>query len=211
MLSHLPCLLNLTFDDMLHDDVSMDSFIKTIAGQTDEPGLDAHDSKTDAFFNWWFAPVEICTDDCTDSENCTAACTNLKENVQYKELGILNSNQLFGIQNLDSSSTNPTVFSTGNAPKNLHVHTCYMAEALEPESESISRKKEINSASSTSPTRNLTPVTIMVADTIVTVWSRWLLKILLDSGSTTTLINKKCLPRKCQVCPISQNRMVKIH
>jgi hypothetical protein len=51
MLSHLPCLLNLTFDDMLHDDVSMDSFIKTIAGQTDEPGLDAHDSKTDAFFN----------------------------------------------------------------------------------------------------------------------------------------------------------------
>ena len=83
-----------------------------------------------------------------------------------------------------------------------------MAEALEPESEPISRKKEINSASSTSPTRNLTPVTIMVADNIGTVRSRRLLKILLDSGSTTTLINKKCLPRKCQPCPISQSRMV---
>jgi hypothetical protein len=44
-----------------------------------------------------------------------------------------------------------------------------MAKALEPESEPISRKKEINSDSSTSPIRNLTPVTIMVADTLGTV------------------------------------------
>jgi hypothetical protein len=44
-----------------------------------------------------------------------------------------------------------------------------MAEALEPESEPISRKKEINSDSNTPPIRNLTPVTIMVADTIGTV------------------------------------------
>jgi hypothetical protein len=36
---------------MLRNDVSMDSFIKTIAGQTDEPGLDAHDGKTNTFFN----------------------------------------------------------------------------------------------------------------------------------------------------------------
>ncbi len=99
-----------------------------------------------------------------------------------------------GIENLDSSSTNPTVFSTGNAPKNLHVHNCYMAEALDPESESISRKKEINSASNTSPIRNLTPVSIMVVDTIGTVRSRRLLKILLDSGSTTTLIIRNVYP-----------------
>ncbi len=78
---------------------------------------DAHDGKTDAFFNWRFVPVEIRTDDRTDSGNRTAACTNSKENVQYKKLGILNSNQLSGIENLDSSSTDPTVFSTGKAPK----------------------------------------------------------------------------------------------
>ncbi len=47
---------------MFRDDVSMDSFIKTIAGQTDQPGLDAHDGKTNAFFNWRFAPVEIRTE-----------------------------------------------------------------------------------------------------------------------------------------------------
>ncbi len=56
-------------------------------------------------------------------------------------MGILNSNQLSEIEILDSSSTNPTVFSTGNTPKNLHVHNCYMAEALEPEPEPINRKK----------------------------------------------------------------------
>ncbi len=51
MLLHLPRSLNLTFDDLFRDDVIMDSFIETIACQTDEPGLDAHDGKTDAFFN----------------------------------------------------------------------------------------------------------------------------------------------------------------
>jgi len=48
----------------------------------------------------------------------------------------------------------------------------------------------------------------MVVDTIGAVKSRQLLKILLDSGSTTTLINKRCLPKKCQPCQISQSRIV---
>jgi hypothetical protein len=30
----------------------------------------------------------------------------------------------------------------------------------------------------------------------------------LDSGSTTTLVNKKCLPKKCRPCQISQSRRV---
>jgi hypothetical protein len=47
--------LNFTMDDMFCDDVSMDSSIQTIEGQTDEPGLDAHDSKTNTFFNRRFA------------------------------------------------------------------------------------------------------------------------------------------------------------
>jgi hypothetical protein len=41
--------LNLAMDDMFRDDVSMDSFIETIPGQT-ELDLGAHDGKTDAFF-----------------------------------------------------------------------------------------------------------------------------------------------------------------
>jgi hypothetical protein len=38
--------------------------------------------------------------------------------------------------------------------------------------------------------KQLTPVTIMVVDTISSVKSRILLKVLLDSGSTTTMINR---------------------
>jgi hypothetical protein len=83
-----------------------------------------------------------------------------------------------------------------------------MAEILDPKSDSDSRKRGKNSVFNTLSNKNLTPVTIMVADTIGTVRSRRLLKILLDSGSTTTLINKRCLPRKCQPCQISQSRTV---
>ncbi len=42
-------------------------------------------------------------------------------------------------------------------------------------------------------TQNLTPMTIMVVDTISSVRLRRLLRVLLDSGSTTTLINKNML------------------
>ncbi len=145
-------------------------------------------------------PVEICTDNHTDLGYCVATnCTT------FGNLGLLNSNQLSQIEH---SNTTSTVLSTGKALKNLHVHNCYMAETLDPKSESISRKGGRNSASSTPPTRNLTQVTIMVIDIIGAVKSRRLLTILLDSGSTTTLINKRCLSKKCQTCHTSQSRIV---
>jgi hypothetical protein len=56
--------------------------------------------------------------------------------------------------------------------------------------------------------KQLTPETIMVVDTISSVKSRILLKVLLDSGSTTTMINRKCLPRNCQTCKISNSRKI---
>jgi hypothetical protein len=92
------------------------------------------------------------------------------------------------------SRTTSTVFSTGNAPKNLVTHSCYMAETVDPKPDSGSRTGRKNSAFNTLSNKNLMPVTIMVVNTIGTVKSRQLLKILLDSGYTTTLINKRCLP-----------------
>jgi len=56
--------------------------------------------------------------------------------------------------------------------------------------------------------KRLTPITIMVIDTISSAKSRRILKVLLDSGSTTTLINRKCLPRSCQTCKIKQTREI---
>ena len=43
-------------------------------------------------------------------------------------------------------------------------------------------------------TKQLTPTSIMVVDTILTIRSRVLLKVLFHPGSTATLISHKCLP-----------------
>ena len=125
--------------------------------------------------------------------NCTENCTAL-ENVLYET----ESSELSKIKKSDNSfNTIYTSPSSGNAPKQSKIdHFCYMAKEVHDNLTEIPQN------------RNLTPVTIMVADTIGTIKSRRLLKVLLDSGSTTTLINKRCLPRKCQPCKTSQIRMV---
>jgi hypothetical protein len=67
--------------------------------------------------------------------------------------------------------------------------------------------KEVDKPKKTVP-QNLTSVRIMMTDTISSVRLRRLLRVLLNSGSTTTLINKKCLPRHCKPCKISSSRKV---
>ena len=42
---------------------------------------------------------------------------------------------------------------------------------------------------------SLTPISIMIVDTIGTIASRKLLKVLFDPGSTKTLISRKALPK----------------
>ncbi len=72
--------------------------------------------------------------------NCTADCTDL-ESIQYKNLGILTSKQLSRITNSDLNGTNSSIFSTGNAPKELIIDQCYMADHIDAKSK-IDRKKE---------------------------------------------------------------------
>ena len=55
---------------------------------------------------------------------------------------------------------------------------------------------------------SLTPITIMVVDTIGLKKSRVLLKVLLDPGSTKTLISRKALPRGTSPIPLQQAKMV---
>ena len=136
--------------------------------------------------------------------NCTENCTALK-NVLYETALTVNSKELSSIKTTDMIySTN----STGNAPNTLDTTNCYMSEEVDAKSEINSTKGGRNVTPTTPQHRNLTPVTIMVADTIGAIRSRRLLRVLLDSGSTTTLINKRCLPKKYQPCNISQSRMV---
>ncbi len=122
------------------------------------------------------------------TENCTALGNVLYETVLRDKLSTIKKSDILS----NTKSTSP---STGNAFSKSNFDN-YCAEEVHIHLTKIPQS------------RNLTPVTIMVADTIGTVQSRRLLKALLDSGSTITLINKRCLPRKCQPCKKSQSRMV---
>ncbi len=56
--------------------------------------------------------------------------------------------------------------------------------------------------------KRLTPLSIMMCDTISAVRSRTILKVLFDLGSTMTFISRKCLPRHCKSCPVTKSRSV---
>ena len=53
-----------------------------------------------------------------------------------------------------------------------------------------------------------TPLSILICDTIGAVRSRKILKVLFDSGATSTFISRKCLPRHCKPTLIKQARPV---
>ena len=55
----------------------------------------------------------------------------------------------------------------------------------------------------------LTPITIMVCDTIGALRSRHTLKVLLDSGSTKTYIHRKCLPKDCKPVSVKEARTMR--
>lgn len=60
----------------------------------------------------------------------------------------------------------------------------------------------------TSRDPSLTPITVRVVRTIGTIETNNLLKVLLDPGSTKTLINKKVVPRKAKLVELSKQTKV---
>ncbi len=110
---------------------------------------------------------------------------------------------------MDYCSTNFNYGFTRNAPKMLNessmLETC--TDEVYAIAEVSNNYKEVDKPKKTVP-QNLTPVTIMVVDTISSMRSRTLLRVLLDSGSTTTSINKRRLPRNCKPQEIASSRKV---
>ena len=54
----------------------------------------------------------------------------------------------------------------------------------------------------------LTPLSIMVCNTISAVQSQTLLKVLFDSGLTAMFISCKGLPRHCKPCPVTKTHVL---
>jgi hypothetical protein len=117
--------------------------------------------------------------------------TSSLENVLYEKstnIGLQNSKELSSLKMTDIYSTNSMVDSTRNAPKSISkqpVHYIF-ADDVYTSLEQISAKEALNINSNKNIPTQLTPVIIMVVDTVSSVKSRILLKVLLDSGSSTT-------------------------
>ena len=58
------------------------------------------------------------------------------------------------------------------------------------------------------PTRHETPVTICTANTIGTLRSRRIFRVLLDTGSSCSLIKRACLPKNCQMKTLEARKRV---
>ncbi len=91
----------------------------------------------------------------------------------------------------DHCSTDFSLGSTRNAPEILNISPIFVTctEEVYATYEDNGSSREEDKPKKTVP-QNLTPVRFMVVDTISSVRSRNILKVLLDSESTMTLINK---------------------
>ena len=110
---------------------------------------------------------------------------------------------------IDTLNTTSKLESTRNAQKNLKDRNTHYKniDDVYAMSKHDDRETAVDKPLKT-VSNNLTPVTIMVVDTISSVKSRILLKVLLHSGSTATMINRKCLPRNCKPCEITSSRQI---
>ena len=93
-----------------------------------------------------------------------------------------------------------TKVTTGNAPNKLEATNNMVEDKYVISEENSDVQGTINKINVLPSQTNLAQITLMVVDTMSAIKSRRLLKVLSDSDSTTTLINKKCLPKNCKTC-----------
>jgi hypothetical protein len=98
------------------------------------------------------------------------------------------------LEEVDDSSTDDSFFSAGNADSFSH-NECFELEFDEPRYNYHGPKIIVP--------RHECPVTICTADTIGAVKSRRLLRVLLDSGSTVSMIKRSVIPPKVVTKTIS--------
>ncbi len=135
--------------------------------------------------------------------------TDSLENILYimsTDIELQNGKELSSLKTADTYGTISMVDSTGNAPKSTNTQSvCYIfADDVYTNLEQTSAKEAMDINSDKNISIQLTPVTIMAVDTISSVKSRILLKVLLDSGSTPTMIIfswwKNTLHLDCGTC-----------
>ena len=84
--------------------------------------------------------------------------------------------------------------ATSNASSDEAVEYAFPVMEEDDEVEKLDPEDKVMLPSS----KRLTPLSIMMVDTISAVRSCTLLKVLFDAGSSSTFISKKCLPQHCK-------------
>jgi hypothetical protein len=105
----------------------------------------------------------------------------------------------------DGTATTAAVTFSDNSVGNASIESfdtmeCYQGEADQPLFNYKGPK--------VMPTRHETPVTICTANTIGTLRSRRIFRVLLDSGSSCSLIKRSCLPKGCKTKTLEKQKKV---
>ena len=152
------------------------------------------------------------------NESTNHATTSPVNNNNLVEKSVTNShtdttNSSFDFETVETDST-----STGNAP---NENNCSNAEQVD---DTVPTDVECNNIDDeefnvyyrvpvpkdgTPRDLSLTPITIAVMDTIGLVRSRKLLRVLLDPGSSGTMVHERIVPKEAKPVPLSRNKTVK--
>ena len=139
-----------------------------------------------------------------DSSVAKLSIVNDNNNVNFKNRMFLKYNDDSGsippsLEEVDDFCTDNSLFSAGNA-NHFQYHECFELEFEKPRYNYHGPKILVP--------RCECPVTICTADMIGAVKSRRLLRVLLDSGSTVSIIKRSALPQNVITKTISETKNI---
>jgi hypothetical protein len=157
---------------------------------------------------------------CVDESVCASDCSGSKQSFHLESNGVkgtVNTETKFYFDKVKTkivyddtsifSFTNDTATtvaatcsdaSVGNA--SIASEECFQGEEDQPQFNYRGPKVV--------PSRHETPVSILTANTIGTLHSRRIFRVLFDSGSNISLIKSSCLPKNCQTKSLGSSRKV---
>ncbi len=104
----------------------------------------------------------------TASRTCESTTSTYYLEIVWYKSGLQNSNELSSLKTADTYSTISMVASTGNAPKSTSTQTVHhvVTDEVYTNLVQLSTKEAMDIKSNKDSPKQLTPVTIMVVDTI---------------------------------------------
>ena len=146
-------------------------------------------------------PFLVCRDDSSSDESYISA-TTASSTSSMPEWAFWDEPLCLSDDDTVNSALSHDIFDAGNAQNNT-FYECFISLIDNENKFNYLGPKVVKV-----PKRHETPATILVASTIGAIKSRRILRVLLDSGSTVSLIRKQCLPKGVQLKDIGEQKSV---